>query len=474
MRSRLAITLMLLAAVLGLALSVAAAQETVEYTGPELTAGGPEGPKDVVPVALSLEQAIGIAIQYNPQVAGSSENVNTSSALVMQALSLLYPRLDVQTTRVTPVHLPPFTFQSPESYWETAISFQQPLYTAGALRSGLRAARDLLKGSEGSYHRTRQEVAYSVRNAYYGVLTGEEQVKVAQEVLNYAVETLRVARLRYDAGVAPQFDVLSAEANVARIQQSLISAQVQRDTAWAILSTALGVPIPTGTQLSTPRPVSVETQNPEGLRTEGLANRPDLLAVEADVSASRARLSIARAARQPTISAGVNYLLQPSTTISGDVFGQPGTDIVVSQNTGQITVTAAWTLFDAGQVTGEIREAQARLRQSEDAVTALRQQVELEIRSADLALAAASAQVDAARKEVDQQQEAFRIATIRYQEGVGTSVEILSAEADLGGAKTRLNQAVFELNLAVAQLDLALGRPAVPGQAPSSTEEPVG
>ncbi|MBE9566390.1 MAG: TolC family protein, partial [Proteobacteria bacterium] len=54
-------------------------------------------------------------------------------------------------------------------------------------------------------------------------------------------------------------------------------------------------------------------------------------------------------------------------------------------------------------------------------------------------------------------QEAHRIATLRYQEGVGTSVEILDAEAALEGAKTRLNGALFGLNLAVAQLDLAGG-----------------
>ena len=87
-----------------------------------------------------------------------------------------------------------------------------------------------------------------------------------------------------------------------------------------------------------------------------------------------------------------------------------------------------------------------------------RQQIELAVKSAYVTLESAQAQVAAAGKEVAQAEEARRIATLRYQEGVGTSVEILDAEANLEEAKTRLNSAVLGLNLALARLDLAVGR----------------
>ncbi len=68
------------------------------------------------------------------------------------------------------------------------------------------------------------------------------------------------------------------------------------------------------------------------------------------------------------------------------------------------------------------------------------------------------AQIAAGEKEVTQATEALRIANLRYREGVGTSVEVLQAEASLQDARTRLNQSVFTLNLAVAALDLAVGK----------------
>ncbi|HUU54653.1 MAG TPA: TolC family protein [Armatimonadota bacterium] len=473
MSSRLLMVPVLLLVVALAAAAAFGAEATVAYTGPELTAGGPEGIADVVPLTLSLEKAIEIAITYNPGVAASGEDIIASTALVMQATSRLMPRLDVEAARTTPVDLPPFSFQSPDSTWETNISFSQPLYAGGSLRAGVKAARDFLRGSEGAHRRTGQETAFAVRRGYYAVLAGEEQVNVAKQVVDSALETLRVAKLRYEAGVAPQFDVLSAEARGARVEQGLITAEVLRDTAWAVLSTTLGVPIPAGTQLTTPRPVEVAEEDPVALRAEALANRPDLLAAEASAAAARGMLAVAKAGRLPTVGAAAGYSLREQTTVSGDVFGDPGTEIIVSQNSGYLALTASWSLFNGGQVAGEIGEAEARLRQAQDAVVGLQQQVELDTRSAYLAVAAAKAQVAAAHKEVDQQQEAYRIATIRYQEGVGTSVEILGAEADLGDAKTRLNGAIFDLNLAIAELDLAVGRDQ-PLSTPTSSAEGAG
>ncbi len=457
-RAFIAVCLILVA---GLGICAFAAEPpavTVEYKGPELTAGREQVPAGVVPTTLSLEQAVEIGVKYNPVVSISEEGMRIADAQILQALSLLLPRVGVQVVRATPVNLPAFSFQRQGSSWATDFSLTQPLYTGGALSAGLKAARHFRAGAVGAYERTEEEIAFRVRTAYYGVLTAEEGVTVAQQVVDSAAETLRVARLRYQAGVAPQFDVLSAEARAARVEQELITARVNRDIAWATLSTVMGVPIPAGTQLTTPRPVTWQEAEFELLRAEAQANRPDLVAAQGQVAVARAQVAITKAGKLPTIGASLTYSLLPRTVIS---FGDPPTDIVVSQNSGLIALTASWSLFNGGEIEGQIKQTEAQLRQAEDAATGLKQQIDLEVTSAYTSVSAAKAQVAAAQKEVAQAQEAFRVATVRYKEGVGTSVEILGSEADLADAKNRLNQGIFGLNLAVAQLDLAVGRRAV-------------
>jgi len=449
-----ALGLLLVAFALVAAAALASAQEA-----PAAPSAAAEEP---APSTLSLEQAIELALKHNPTAAIAEQGVWAARGLVTQAVSALAPRLDVSAQRVTPVNLPPFSFQSSNSSLETTFSISQPLFTAGSLQKGVRAAGDYLHGSEGNYQRTRQQIAYLVRQTYYGVLTAEEGVKVIQEVLSSARESLRVARVRYEAGVAPQYDVLAAEARLARVEQELIAAESARDTGWAALGTVLGVAIPPDTGLTTPRPAETSPQRLTDLQTEALAKRPDLRTSAAQVAVARAQLAIARAARWPTVSAAATYSLRPKTTIPGESFGlPPGTELIVSQSGGYIVLAASWSLYNGGQVFGSIRTAEARLRQAEQAVASLKLQINLDIQTAYLSLEAARAQVPAARKEVDQAQEAQRIARLRYQEGVGTSIEILDADANLEGAKTRLNQAIFGLNLAAAQLELAAGREVV-------------
>jgi len=435
-----------------------AAPEAVRLVSPEAVRLVPLEAARLVSLVLTLEEAIGIALQYNPQVGAAAQGVLASEGLVMQATSLAMPRLDVESTHTTPVDLPDFSFQSTDSTWATSITIFQPLYTGGSVERAIAAARGYLLGSRGGHRRTQQEIAFAVRQSYYLVLTTEQGVRVAEEVVASAQEHLRVARLRFQAGVAPQFDVLAAEARGARVEQGLISARAERDIAWAALSAVLGVPVPEDTELVTPPAVEATSADLATLMQEALTERGDVLAARAQVAAADALVGVARARREPTISAIASYTLREKTTISGDDFGSSGTDIVVAQNSGFVALSASWSLFNGGEVTGEIQTAEAQRRQAERQVESLEQRVELEVRSTYVLVAAAGAQVEAAQKEAAQAQEAHRIATLRYQEGVGTSVEILDAEAASEGAKTRLNGALFGLNLAVAQLDLAVGR----------------
>jgi len=422
---------------------------------------GPVAPERsaAVPQELSLDQAVAIALEYNPQVTIAEQGVWVNRGLLLQALSGYMPRFDVGSARTTPVNLPPFTFQRPGTTYTTQFLLTQHLYTGGSVKKQVEAARKTLQGSEETFQRSRQEIAFRVRGAYYAVLTAEEGVKVQQDVLSSAQEHLRVAQLRYDAGVAPKYDVLAAEARVARVQQQLISAQADLDTTWAGLATVMGVTVPGGTKLSTPLQEEVKEINLSDLTTQAIDQRPDLKTAIAAVAASKAEVEVARAARRPTVSGSITYNLQPKTTISGSQLGLPAsTELVVSQNSGAIAISANWNLFNGGFVFGSIRSAQARQRQAEQSVEQVRLQIGLDVKTAYFSFQSAQGQMLAARKEVEQAQEAHRVATLRYQEGVGTSVEILDAEATLQDARTRLNQAVFGLRLSLAQIDLAVGR----------------
>jgi outer membrane protein len=435
------------------------AVENPVAVAPPSMAGPFQGPSPV-PHELTIRDAIAIALRNNPTVAIAQQDVRAAAGGVMQAASALMPHAQADVQRTTPVDLPPFSFQARGSTWQTTFTVSWLLYSWGAARNGYRAARSLTAAAEQTYTRTDEQIAYNVRQNYYAVLTARAGVDVQQEVLNSAQENLRVARLRYEAGVAPQYDVLAAEARVASVQQELVAAQGRLDVAWAALAQVLGVPIPPGTVVATPPAATPAGTDLPTLLETAFAQRADLQAAEFQMYAAERRLAATRVGALPTVSSVVSYTFLPSTSIDLGIPGAP--PVVVSQNSGFIALAISWPMFTAGLVEGETETARARYQQAQENVQSVRNQIDFGVRSAYFLVQSAQAQITAGEKEVTQATEALRIANLRYREGVGTSVEVLQAEVSLQDARTRLNEAVFTLNLAVAGLDLAVGRSVPP------------
>jgi outer membrane protein TolC len=115
------------------------------------------------------------------------------------------------------------------------------------------------------------------------------------------------------------------------------------------------------------------------------------------------------------------------------------------------------SLYDGGITREKIREAELRLQQLAAQQADVRQQVELEVRQAWLALEQAAGEIAAAAKAVEQGREAARIAQVRYEAGLGTLLEVLSAQSTLAQSQFALASARFNQNTARVQLVLATG-----------------
>jgi outer membrane protein TolC len=122
-----------------------------------------------------------------------------------------------------------------------------------------------------------------------------------------------------------------------------------------------------------------------------------------------------------------------------------------------VTLSATMTLFDGNLTAERIREAQARADQLRATEAQLRQAVELEVRRAMLNYASAAEELISADKTIEQAQEGFRIANVRFAAGVSTNLEVVQAQAALSQAEANRIQALFNVNIARAQLERAAG-----------------
>ncbi len=340
-----------------------------------------------------------------------------------------------------------FTLPAPDpNLYAARLALQFPLYTGGRVESQIALAAANLRGAQSTFERTKQQALFGAQQLYLQALLGQETVAAAQRALDQASESQRVARARVRAGAAPQFDALQAEVAVANAEQSLVRARTSLTSAQVSLDAAINLPQDTPLEFADtlePRPVPGTLQD---AIARALRDRPEQTQLRSRIDAAEASIELAASGGRPIVSVGTAY----------DVNNANGT---ATSATGSWSVSLAVTLslFDGGITRERVREAELRLEQLRILEASVRQQIELDVRQAWLSLEQAAGELAAASKAVEQGREAARLAAVRYEAGVGTSLEVLSAQTVLAQAELSLASARFNQNLARIRLILATG-----------------
>ena len=409
---------------------------------------------------MTLRDAVTLALQQNLQVRFAAFEVAIARAQLEQAKagkavqvtgSASYTRINERAPTTISVSLggTPVTVQIPPpavDNWDLRVSLQYPLFTGGRLEAQIALAEASVRGAEATLQRTVQQVLFQVKQAYYQLLLAEATRKAAERILAQAEENVRVARVRVQAGVAPQFDALQAEVHLANARQGVVRAHngviLARQTLAALLNLPLDTPLEPQEELA----IIPVTSTLEELVSRALRERPELAELSARRAAAEAGLELAKSGARP------NLALQGAYSVGGT------SPTSLSAN-WSVTLAVTLNLFDGGLTRARIREAEERLRQLQVAESQQRQAIELEVRQSYLMVQSALAELEASGKAVEQAREALRIANVRYQAGVSPQLEVISSQAALAQAEANRVQALFNYNLALAQLERAVGGP---------------
>lgn len=409
------------------------------------------------PRRLSFAELAAAVAQSNLSLRAAAFDVAIAQAQLAQARGARLPQLaatgsyatgqQVPGTTVTISNPPgPITIVVPGPSPDQILlrlGLQYPLYTGGKLESQIALAEANVRGAQAVFNRTIQQVLYSTQQAYLQALLARENLVAAQRTLDEAEESLRVARARVRAGVAAEFDALQADVAVTNAQQGIIRTQIGVRNADASLNTLLNQPLGAALALTDtlePRPVPGTL---ESATAAALRNRPELAELRARAEALRAGIALAASGARPTVSVGANY----------DVSGTPS----INSGAWSATLSVTLSLYDGGITRERIREAELKLEQLKVQEAQARQRIELDVWQAWLALEQASGELVSSAKAFEQAQEAARIAGVRYQAGLSTLLEVLSAQATQAQAQFGLASARFNQNIARIQLILAAG-----------------
>ena len=325
-------------------------------------------------------------------------------------------------------------------------SYQLDLF--GENINGAAAASKRLEASLYDRETTTVTVISNVITAYLQVLTARERQRLTTERLNNADTILRLLETQRRVGTISELELAQQRSAIANQRAALPALRLAERQALDSLAVLLGRP-PEGFDI-TARALS-DLKLPvvaAGIPSTLLVRRPDLRQAEAGLAAAKFDVSVARAARLPGIQ-----LTASGGTSSAALDGLFQTGAFVYSLGGSI----AQTLFAGGRLLAQEQGARARYREAaanyEKAIINAFSDVE----DALTAVSEYGQQFDLATEASTQADLAYRLAELRYRNGVADFQTVLNAQNAAFSSQEALVQNRLSRFNAVIGLTLALG-----------------
>ena len=418
--------------------------------------------KEPVRGPVTLQEAIGIALANNPEIAAVRHDVEAAQAQRDIAFGEILPEVSIEggynhyldDQRLVPPRQDAEAGVFADDLFSTDLVVAMPLFTGGRLRSEIKAAELLQKSAEHRLARSREELVFNVSSVFYGILAQRRVIESLEFSRKALEEHLKRVKDLIEAQKAAKVDRLRTEVRIANLEQELARQNNVLEIQARVLANLLG-------EKNTEGPVQaqgelnqevVQSADLEANVSRALAQRPDYLAARASLEAQAKQVDAARAARWPTVSLQGSY---GGRWAAGPSEKPAGTDSF--EDVGQVGMVMEVPIFQGGRIEAGIRREKAKLFSAREQLRKLELQIHLDVETATLNVGSSLERVRATEKAIEQAQESLRIEREKYDLGRGSITDVLDAQSALLDSQTNYYRALADYNTALAQLRLAIG-----------------
>ncbi len=398
---------------------------------------------------LTLDRAVGLALEHNPSMRSAMANVDLSLAASRQTLGSYYPALNLTASASHTEGVFVFNPTIPArnqiySSYSGGLQVSQLLYDFGRTSNRVSANTYLEDASSMDYESTKDLVAMNAELAYFAYLQAEQVERVDEEAVQSAERHLVQAKAFYSVGTRPRLDVTKAEVDLANANVTLITAKNQMRVAKVQLENAMGVHPANEYAVSDSFSIPSVTLTLDSVEAVARARRPDLLSAQARFDAANSLVSAAWSQHLPTLSASGSWTwngFEPSPLYARWVAG----------------VTLSFPIFQGFTINAQVQQAEANARAASAELDITSESALLDVEQSYLALKEAQERKVATAKLVQQAEENLTLAERQYAAGVGTSLDVSDAQLARSNAHITDIQAFTDYNGALVRLHHAIG-----------------
>lgn len=417
------------------------------------------------PQKFSLQEAVSYALKYNQTLKNAQLDVVNAQNKIRETRAVGLPQVNAEGRLVYTPQIPMIGIPDPFSGSGAILEFPQGIDYAltsnitasqllfdGGFLMGLQAAKEFEALSRLNVQRSEQETELNVVKAYCMVLVAEESIKLVDVSINTLQETEKTLRATYQAGLVEktEADRISITYNNLVIQRKKMLDM--KDITYYNLKLQMGV----NPKLSIALTDDLSKLN-EALKSG--AEVPEAVdynrRAEYRIVDQQIRLyTLDRKRYQygylPTLAAFVQHQQNAFNTQLSPLFNKfyPGT---------LMGLTISVPIFDGLTKSSRIQQARINIEMAENTKKQLENVIEMEVFASKTNYLRAKELVDQQIRNRELAEEVYQRVNTKYQNGLSSSLDVITADRDLKEAQQNYLQAVYDLIVARAELKKALG-----------------
>ncbi|MGB5289758.1 MAG: TolC family protein [Ignavibacteriaceae bacterium] len=434
---------------------------------------------------LTLDDAINLALENNPDIKVSLLNSQKSRAAVREAFGYAMPSLDASAdfahflkkpkmpfpdftalltnatysilfdenviprdeNKFLPVQTQLQSFAQTNNY-EASLTLTQILFSSAVFR-GIGASRIYYDLSVAELRNTISKTKLNVERAFYGALLTKELLTIAKASFDNAQENFRNVSALFEQGFVSDFDRMQAEVRVENIRPTLLQMENMQLTTLNDLKLVMGID----------QALEIDVKGefvyvPEVLPGEediidfASANNFGLKSMKLKRDVDEAFIDLDLAEYWPTLAAFGNYTYAGSS------------DQWNFQNYSAATVGLNFSinLWQGNRTKNRVEQSTITYKQTGEQFEQLKEFVVSQVKAKYLELRRVQSLVEAQERNVTLAERSYEISTLRYKEGTGNQLEVQNSDVALRQARVNRIESIYSYIITKLELEQIMGK----------------
>ncbi len=402
--------------------------------------------------AEDLDQVYTLALESDPQLRAARAARNSALETRPQAIAQLLPLISANgsTNRVhQDIKSGALTATGTNSFDRNdfSLNLSQPVFRYDRIVQ-LRQSDSVIAQAEAEYTAAEQDLILRTAEAYFGVLTAEDELEFRVSDKKAIARQLDQAQQRFEVGLIAITDVHEAQARYDLATADEIIARNELANSREQLREIIGVWLTDISRPSTELPlISPDPDDIEAWSKVAQDQNLNIIAAQEATNTARENINLQRAGHYPNLD-----------VVGSHAFDESGAATFGSRSwTSSIGLQVSVPIYSGGGVVSRTRQAEDDLEQSLETLDQQRRSTDRQARDAFRTVGAAISAVKAFKQAVVSNESALEATEAGFEVGTRTIVEVLDSQRDLLQARRDYQQARYQYILNGLSLKQAAG-----------------